>query len=85
MERQKKIENYITRNGKKLYIKLSNGEGRLKYERICLNCGRDFISVRSTALYCCNSCRINAFKRDKKEQERKEWVEMQKRRFNNLK
>lgn len=80
---QKKISNYVTRNGKELYIKLSKKKGRLKYERVCLHCGRDFTCVRSTSLYCCDSCRVNEFKRVKKIKMREKWIEEQKKRFGN--
>jgi hypothetical protein len=78
---QKKVANYITRNNKELYVKLTKKKGRLKYERICLHCHRDFISVRKTALYCSDGCRVNEFKRQKKERDRALWISMQKERM----
>lgn len=70
----KKTETYITRNKKELYVKLTEKKGRLKYERVCLHCSRDFISNRSTALYCSDDCRVKEYRRKKKEKEHNEWL-----------
>lgn len=67
----KKSESYFERNGKKLKVRLTTKEGKLKYERKCLYCMCDFISNRKTSLYCCDSHRVSFFK-DKKKREKHE-------------
>lgn len=61
-----KTANYIKRNGKDLYVKLTKGNARLIYERVCGNCGRDFISNKTTAWYCSDSCRVMGYRKKKK-------------------
>jgi hypothetical protein len=62
----KKTETYFERNNKKLKVRLTIKEGKLKYERKCLYCMTDFISNRKTALYCCDSHRVSFHKGKKK-------------------
>jgi len=76
-----KTKTYITRNKKELYVKLTKTKGRLKYERICLCCSRDFISNRSTALYCSDYCKLKEYKRKKKEKEHNEWLKLTRERL----
>lgn len=79
----KKTQAYVTRNGKELFVRLTGKKARLIYERICLNCSRDFISNRSTSLYCCDDCRVKLWKKNKKERERRLWIEETKKRLLN--
>lgn len=57
---------YIIRNGKKHVIKDTKKGGKVTYSRECLECSQLFLSNRTTALYCSNSCRAKKHRRDAK-------------------
>lgn len=67
----------IKRNGKLLYLKtdFKKKNTRLIYERVCAYCGIDFMSNRKTAIYCCTDHRIYAFKKRKRDDESKVYLE----------
>ena len=56
-----KVKTYIQRNGKDLVVKLTKGKGRLIYQHLCRQCSTEFISNRSTAIYCSDGCRKKQF------------------------
>lgn len=49
----------IRRNNIDYLIKESNG--KVRYSKKCPVCERDFLSSRSTAVYCSNSCKQGAY------------------------
>lgn len=54
----KKQGAYIIKNGKKMFVKPTKSNAKLKYEHECGWCGKTFISNRKTAKFCSNSCRV---------------------------
>lgn len=69
----------IILNGKELQIRKTKKGGNLNYSKKCIHCENNFVSVRSTALYCSDACRIYNHQENKRIEERKMRIEMMKK------
>jgi hypothetical protein len=50
----------VRRNNKDYVIK--NVKGKVKYAHECEHCGTDFLSSRTTAKYCSDTCKQSAYR-----------------------
>ena len=76
---KKRTQQTIILNGKELQIRNTKKGGNLNYSKRCINCEKNFVSVRSTALYCSDACRIDNHKENKRIEERERRMELMKK------
>ena len=63
-----KIMAIIRRNNKDYFIKETKGKHtKVRFSHTCEWCGREFLSNRTTAKYCSDSCKVSAYNQRKRD------------------